>query len=156
MRMRLRGTGWGAVPVTQFDRDHQKPPPLVYAYSLADHRGAGILTNVHQDNAVSHTGADARSPLLVQPTFAGEAQSVSDVCMPMDILVAAESRFRAGRPWPLRIRGASARLSQWPRFRSAMPFAFNSQKTAFASSADHQKWPIAPRGRRLTGYPTPA
>ena len=68
---------WGfdaVVPVAQLDRDHQNALPFVYAYALADHRGAAVLTAVKQDNVVSHTGADARTRVLAQPTFKGDAQ----------------------------------------------------------------------------------
>jgi hypothetical protein len=62
------------IPVTQFDRAHQNALPSAYANLLAAHRGAGIVTTVYQDNVVSHTGADAPTRILAQPTFAGEVE----------------------------------------------------------------------------------
>jgi len=62
------------IPVTQFDRDHRNALPLLYAYWLATQNGVDVLKNVYQDNVVSHTGADARTRILSQPTFAGEVE----------------------------------------------------------------------------------
>ena len=62
------------IPVRQFDRDHQNALPRAYASLLASHHGKVTLTAVYQDNVVSHTGADARTRILAQPTFEGEVE----------------------------------------------------------------------------------
>jgi predicted amidophosphoribosyltransferase len=62
------------IPVIQFDRDHQNALPGAYASLLAPHCGVAMLTTVKQDNVVSHTGADAPTRILAQPTFKGKVE----------------------------------------------------------------------------------
>jgi hypothetical protein len=94
------------VPVTQFDRDHQNALPGVYAHFLAAHRGAAVLTSVYQDKVVSHTGADARSRLLAQPTFGGEVRPGLRVLI-VDDVASFGSTLANLRGWLERSTGAA-------------------------------------------------
>lgn len=62
------------IPVSQYDRGRQNALPSTYASLLARHHGKVTITTVYQDNVVSHTGADAPSRILGQPTFKGELE----------------------------------------------------------------------------------
>jgi hypothetical protein len=60
------------VPVLQLDQGKQNMLAVAYALRLGRELGAEIFLGVCQSNQVSHTGADAVTRILGQPTFVGQ------------------------------------------------------------------------------------
>jgi hypothetical protein len=59
------------VPVLQLDQGKQNMLAVAYAVRLAKEIGAEVFLGICQSNQVSHTGADAITRILGQPTFVG-------------------------------------------------------------------------------------
>src|SRR6266481_1465148 len=60
------------VPVLQLDAGKQNMLAVAYAVRLAKEIGAQVFLGICQSNQVSHTGADAVTRILGQPTFVGQ------------------------------------------------------------------------------------
>jgi hypothetical protein len=60
------------VPVLQLDAGKQNMLAIAYALRLGRELGAEVFLAVCQSNQVSHTGADATTRILGQPTFVGQ------------------------------------------------------------------------------------
>ena len=62
------------VPVLQLDAGKQNMLAIAYALRLGRELGAEVFLAVCQSNQVSHTGADATTRILGQPTFVGQIE----------------------------------------------------------------------------------
>ena len=60
------------MPVLQLDAGKQNMLAVAYAVRLAKEIGAQVFLGICQSNQVSHTGADAVTRILGQPTFVGQ------------------------------------------------------------------------------------
>jgi hypothetical protein len=60
------------VPVLQLDQGKQNMLAVAYALRLGRELGAEVFLGICQSNQVSHTGADAITRILGQPTFVGQ------------------------------------------------------------------------------------
>jgi len=60
------------VPVLQLDQGKQNMLAIAYALRLSRELGAEVFLGICQSNQVSHTGADAVTRILGQPTFLGQ------------------------------------------------------------------------------------
>jgi hypothetical protein len=60
------------VPVLQLDAGRQNMLSIAYALRLGRELGAEVFLGICQSNQVSHTGADAITRILGQPTFVGQ------------------------------------------------------------------------------------
>jgi hypothetical protein len=60
------------VPVLQLDAGKQNMLAIAYALRLGRELGAEVFLGICQSNQVSHTGADAITRILGQPTFLGQ------------------------------------------------------------------------------------
>ena len=60
------------VPVLQLDQGKQNMLAVAYALRLSRELGAEVFLGISQSNQVSHTGADATTRILGQPTFLGD------------------------------------------------------------------------------------
>ena len=60
------------VPVLQLDQGKQNMLAVAYALRLSRELGAEVFLGISQSNQVSHTGADAITRILGQPTFLGD------------------------------------------------------------------------------------
>jgi hypothetical protein len=60
------------VPVLQLDAGRQNMLAVAYALRLGRELGAEVFLGICQSNQVSHTGADAITRILGQPTFVGQ------------------------------------------------------------------------------------
>ena len=60
------------VPVLQLDAGKQNMLAIAYALRLGRELGAEVFLAICQSNQVSHTGADATTRILGQPTFVGQ------------------------------------------------------------------------------------
>jgi hypothetical protein len=60
------------VPVLQLDQGKQNMLAIAYALRLGRELGAEVFLGICQSNQVSHTGADATTRILGQPTFLGQ------------------------------------------------------------------------------------
>jgi predicted amidophosphoribosyltransferase len=60
------------VPVLQLDQGKQNMLAIAYALRLGRELGAEVFLGICQSNQVSHTGADAITRILGQPTFVGQ------------------------------------------------------------------------------------
>jgi hypothetical protein len=60
------------VPVLQLDQGKQNMLAIAYALRLGRELGAEVFLGISQSNQVSHTGADATTRILGQPTFLGQ------------------------------------------------------------------------------------
>ena len=60
------------VPVLQLDAGRQNMLAVAYALRLGRELGAEVFLGICQSNQVSHTGADAITRILGQPTFLGQ------------------------------------------------------------------------------------
>ena len=60
------------VPVLQLDAGRQNMLAAAYALRLGRELGAEVFLGISQSNQVSHTGADATTRILGQPTFLGQ------------------------------------------------------------------------------------
>jgi len=60
------------VPVLQLDAGKQNMLAVAYAVRLAKEIGGEVFLRICQSNQVSHTGADAVTRILGQPTFVGQ------------------------------------------------------------------------------------
>jgi hypothetical protein len=60
------------VPVLQLDAGKQNMLAVAYALRLGRELGAEVFLAICQSNQVSHTGADATTRILGQPTFVGQ------------------------------------------------------------------------------------
>jgi len=62
------------VPVLQLDAGKQNMLAIAYALRLGRELGAEVFLGICQSNQVSHTGADAVTRILGQPTFVGQIE----------------------------------------------------------------------------------